>query len=146
MSYLRRFSFTRMEQGKMFAVLGLIMALVQGGYIRRKMAGKEKRLAVMVSFFFFYSRQFVSTSHPPYSSVWMHLAKSITLVNYRQTIRGCHLPLLVCHYFSQTLMVFSTRRNCENLLTPFNFINIVRFFGETGCVSPFAIQFTSCER
>lgn len=37
----------------MFAVLGLIMALVQGGYIRRKMAGKEKRLAVMVSFFFF---------------------------------------------------------------------------------------------
>nr|CAB3263791.1 major facilitator superfamily domain-containing protein 10-like [Phallusia mammillata] len=42
----RRFSFTRMDQGKMFALLGFIMALVQGGYIRRKMEGKEKQLAI----------------------------------------------------------------------------------------------------
>lgn len=42
----RRFNFTRMDQGKMFAVLGLTMAAVQGGYIRRKMEGKEKKLAL----------------------------------------------------------------------------------------------------
>lgn len=41
-----RFSFTQVDQGKMFAVLGITMALVQGGYIRRKMAGKEKKLAL----------------------------------------------------------------------------------------------------
>jgi len=41
-----RFSFTRMQQGKMFALLGFTMALVQGGYIRRKMCGNEKKLAI----------------------------------------------------------------------------------------------------
>lgn len=35
----------------MFALLGFIMALVQGGYIRRKMAGKEKKLAIKVTSF-----------------------------------------------------------------------------------------------
>lgn len=38
-----------MQQGKMFAVLGVTMAAVQGGYIRKKMAGKEKSLAIRVS-------------------------------------------------------------------------------------------------
>jgi len=42
----KRFNFTRMDLGKMFAVLGCTMALVQGGYIRRKMVGNEKKLAI----------------------------------------------------------------------------------------------------
>ena len=37
-----------MDLGKMFAVLGCTMALVQGGYIRRKMVGNEKKLAIKV--------------------------------------------------------------------------------------------------
>lgn len=40
-----RFQFTHMDQGKMFAVLGITMALVQGGYVRRKMEKKEKKMA-----------------------------------------------------------------------------------------------------
>jgi len=42
----KRFNFTRMDLGKMFAVLGCTMALVQGGYIRRKMVGNERKLAI----------------------------------------------------------------------------------------------------
>uniref|UniRef100_H2Y9A9 Major facilitator superfamily (MFS) profile domain-containing protein n=1 Tax=Ciona savignyi TaxID=51511 RepID=H2Y9A9_CIOSA len=42
----KRFNFSRMDQGKMFAVLGFTMAIVQGGYVRRKMPGKERKLAI----------------------------------------------------------------------------------------------------
>nr|XP_009858034.1 LOW QUALITY PROTEIN: major facilitator superfamily domain-containing protein 10-like [Ciona intestinalis] len=41
----KRFGFTRMDQGKMFALLGFTMAVVQGGYVRRKMLGRERKLA-----------------------------------------------------------------------------------------------------
>ncbi|XP_071491645.1 major facilitator superfamily domain-containing protein 10-like [Diadema antillarum] len=42
-----RFQYTSMQQGKMFVFMGLIMAMVQGGYVRRIKPGKEKRVALM---------------------------------------------------------------------------------------------------
>ena len=33
----------------MFGLLGVTMALIQGGFIRRRMAGKEQKLALLVS-------------------------------------------------------------------------------------------------
>jgi hypothetical protein len=38
-----------MQQGKMFFIMGLIMALVQGGYVRRISHGKEIHAAINVS-------------------------------------------------------------------------------------------------
>ncbi len=38
-----------MQQGKMFFIMGLIMALVQGGYVRRISHGKEIHAAISVS-------------------------------------------------------------------------------------------------
>jgi len=38
-----------MDQGKMFGLLGVTMALIQGGFIRRRMTGKEQKLALLVS-------------------------------------------------------------------------------------------------
>jgi hypothetical protein len=46
-----------MEQGKMFFIMGLCMALVQGGYVRRIPHGKEITAAISVRQFlinFFY--------------------------------------------------------------------------------------------
>merc|ERR1719461_795073 len=40
-----RYGFTRMDQGKMFACLGIIMSLVQGGYVRRAMVNSELKIA-----------------------------------------------------------------------------------------------------
>lgn len=40
-----RYAFSRMDQGKMFAVLGVIMSLIQGGYIRKAMVGQEIKIA-----------------------------------------------------------------------------------------------------
>ena len=37
-----RFNFTSMDQGKMFLFIGVLMALAQGGYVRRIPPGKEK--------------------------------------------------------------------------------------------------------
>ncbi|XP_077992459.1 major facilitator superfamily domain-containing protein 10-like [Glandiceps talaboti] len=42
----RRFQYTSMEQGKMFLFIGIIMALIQGGYSRRIPPGSEKKTAV----------------------------------------------------------------------------------------------------
>ncbi|XP_014681730.1 PREDICTED: major facilitator superfamily domain-containing protein 10-like [Priapulus caudatus] len=42
-----RYHYTSMQQGKMFCFIGIIMALVQGGYVRRVKAGNEKRTALM---------------------------------------------------------------------------------------------------
>ncbi|KAK5617348.1 hypothetical protein CRENBAI_007392 [Crenichthys baileyi] len=47
----QRFQFTSMQQGKMFFFIGVIMALIQGGYARRIKAGKHIRavhLAIMM--------------------------------------------------------------------------------------------------
>ncbi|XP_070540246.1 major facilitator superfamily domain-containing protein 10-like [Ptychodera flava] len=41
-----RFQYTSMEQGKMFLFIGVIMALVQGGYSRRVPQGAEKKVAL----------------------------------------------------------------------------------------------------
>ena len=41
-----RFEFTSMQQGKMFLFIGILMALVQGGYARRIPQGKEKSVAL----------------------------------------------------------------------------------------------------
>ncbi len=38
-----------MQQGKMFFIMGLCMALVQGGYVRRIPHGKELSAAMSVS-------------------------------------------------------------------------------------------------
>ena len=38
-----RFNFSSMEQGKMFCFIGIIMALLQGGYVRRIQPGNEMR-------------------------------------------------------------------------------------------------------
>ena len=38
-----------MQQGKMFFIMGLCMALVQGGYVRRIPHGKEITAAMSVS-------------------------------------------------------------------------------------------------
>jgi hypothetical protein len=38
-----------MQQGKMFFIMGLCMALVQGGYVRRIPHGKEITAAMTVS-------------------------------------------------------------------------------------------------
>jgi hypothetical protein len=38
-----------MQQGKMFFIMGLCMALVQGGYVRRIPNGKEITAAMSVS-------------------------------------------------------------------------------------------------
>ncbi|KAK3609229.1 hypothetical protein CHS0354_035168 [Potamilus streckersoni] len=40
-----RLQYDSMQQGKMFFFIGLIMALVQGGYVRRIAAGKELKIA-----------------------------------------------------------------------------------------------------
>ena len=37
-----RFNFTSMDQGKMFLFIGILMSLVQGGYVRKIPPGKEK--------------------------------------------------------------------------------------------------------
>lgn len=41
-----RYQYTSMQQGKMFVFMGLIMALLQGGYVRRIKPGQEKRVAL----------------------------------------------------------------------------------------------------
>jgi len=41
-----RFDYTSLQQGKMFLFIGIIMACVQGGYVRRISAGKEKITAI----------------------------------------------------------------------------------------------------
>jgi len=41
-----RFNFTSMDQGKMFLYIGVLMALIQGGYVRRIPVGKEKGMAM----------------------------------------------------------------------------------------------------
>ncbi|XP_030841377.1 major facilitator superfamily domain-containing protein 10 [Strongylocentrotus purpuratus] len=41
-----RFQYTSMQQGKMFVFMGLIMAALQGGYVRRIKPGQEKRVAL----------------------------------------------------------------------------------------------------
>ncbi|XP_022096632.1 major facilitator superfamily domain-containing protein 10-like [Acanthaster planci] len=43
----QRFQYTSMQQGKMFVFIGAVMALVQGGYVRRISPGKEKRIAII---------------------------------------------------------------------------------------------------
>lgn len=48
MKSLRHRSFPSMQQGKMFFVMGLCMALVQGGYVRRIPHGKEITAAITV--------------------------------------------------------------------------------------------------
>uniref|UniRef100_A0A2C9JXK8 Major facilitator superfamily (MFS) profile domain-containing protein n=2 Tax=Biomphalaria glabrata TaxID=6526 RepID=A0A2C9JXK8_BIOGL len=40
-----RFSYTSVQQGRMFFFLGFVMALVQGGYTRRISPGKESKIA-----------------------------------------------------------------------------------------------------
>ncbi|XP_062609493.1 major facilitator superfamily domain-containing protein 10-like isoform X1 [Saccostrea cucullata] len=42
-----RLNYDSMQQGKMFFFLGTIMALVQGGYVRRIPAGKEVKIATL---------------------------------------------------------------------------------------------------
>lgn len=39
----QRFQYTRMQQGQMFLFIGILMSLVQGGYLRRRPPGTEKR-------------------------------------------------------------------------------------------------------
>ncbi|KAK7068828.1 Major facilitator superfamily domain-containing protein 10 [Halocaridina rubra] len=39
-------SYSSMDQGRMFSFLGIVMALMQGGYVRRVKDGKEKSMAV----------------------------------------------------------------------------------------------------
>ena len=41
--------FDASDQGRMFAFLGIVMAIVQGGFVRRVKAGKEKSVAFFVS-------------------------------------------------------------------------------------------------
>ncbi len=41
-----RFNFNSMDQGKMFLFIGVLMALVQGGYVRRIPPGKEKAMVL----------------------------------------------------------------------------------------------------
>merc|ERR1712223_812260 len=41
-----RFNFTSMDQGKMFLFIGILMACVQGGYVRRIPPGGEKKTAM----------------------------------------------------------------------------------------------------
>ena len=38
-----------MKQGMMFFYIGIMMAVVQGGYVRRLPAGSEKKTAIRVS-------------------------------------------------------------------------------------------------
>lgn len=40
-----RYNFSRMDQGKMFGVLGIIMTIIQGGYIRKAMVNNEIEIA-----------------------------------------------------------------------------------------------------
>jgi len=42
-----RYNFTSMQQGKMFLFIGIIMALLQGGYVRRIKPGKERHFALL---------------------------------------------------------------------------------------------------
>ena len=41
-----RFNFTSMDQGKMFLFIGILMACVQGGYVRKIPPGKEKTMVL----------------------------------------------------------------------------------------------------
>lgn len=42
-----RFGFTSMQQGKLYLFSGILMAIIQGGYIRRVEGGKESMLALV---------------------------------------------------------------------------------------------------
>jgi MFS family permease len=42
-----RFGFTSMQQGKMFFFIGLLMAVLQGGVVRRLPLGSEQKYAMM---------------------------------------------------------------------------------------------------
>lgn len=42
-----RFGFSSMEQGKLYLFSGILMALIQGGYIRRMKAGRESLIALI---------------------------------------------------------------------------------------------------
>ncbi|XP_055329466.1 major facilitator superfamily domain-containing protein 10-like [Paramacrobiotus metropolitanus] len=42
-----RFNYTSMQQGRLFLFVGIIMILVQGGFVRRLKPGSEKRTALM---------------------------------------------------------------------------------------------------
>jgi MFS family permease len=43
----QKFNYTSMQQGKMFLFIGVLMAAVQGGYVRRIPAGKESKAALL---------------------------------------------------------------------------------------------------
>ncbi|GAV02226.1 hypothetical protein RvY_12819 [Ramazzottius varieornatus] len=42
-----RFDYNSVQQGRMFLFIGIIMIAVQGGYVRRIPAGKEKKVAIL---------------------------------------------------------------------------------------------------
>ena len=44
-----RFNYNASQQGRMLLFVGLLMALFQGGLVRRVKAGKEKVIALVVS-------------------------------------------------------------------------------------------------
>ncbi|KAJ8026265.1 Major facilitator superfamily domain-containing protein 10 [Holothuria leucospilota] len=59
----RRFQYTSMQQGRMFFFMGLIMAIVQGGFLRRIQPGKEKRIALLGMFLLIPSFLIISLSY-----------------------------------------------------------------------------------
>lgn len=61
-----RFQYTSMQQGKMFLFIGIIMAAVQGGYVRRIPADKLKRTALQGIGLIIPSFSIIGLAYQPY--------------------------------------------------------------------------------
>lgn len=84
-----RFQYTSMQQGKMFVFIGLIMALVQGGYVRRIKPGKERSVALVGMFLLLPSFIIISLSHsqlPYYFGLTLFSFASATVVPCMTTV------------------------------------------------------------
>lgn len=61
-----RFQYTRMQQGKMYFVVGLVMAAVQGGYVHRVPPGKEIKVCLVGIMLIIPSFIIIGVSWSPY--------------------------------------------------------------------------------
>lgn len=61
-----RFQYTRMQQGKMYFVVGLVMAAIQGGYVHRVPPGKEIRVCLVGIMMIIPSFIIIGVSWSPY--------------------------------------------------------------------------------
>lgn len=90
-----RFGFSSMDQGKLYLFSGLLMAIIQGGYIRRMKGGKESLMAliglitIIPSFIFM---GLSSSVNQIYLSLSLYSFSSAVVVPCLTTIVSSHSP------------------------------------------------------